>query len=300
MSSSWKRRKAMGCSSVLNIRHPDPQWIIGKHALLNVRAKLRNGRTEIDPHVWRIPYQWQGYHYQDHDDQPFLLLINSGGGFVEGDASHFNGMLDPGTRTLVTTTAASKYYKCLNGGICEESVDFSVGPGAVLEYLPDEAIPFARSRVRRHTTIDLAADSRLFATDMISAGRVHYGAGEEFMFSELRSDFNIVLDGAPIVCDRLLMANAEEVDELEELWAGARHMATVFCYGAEWPADIERAIETQAQAEGVSVGATRVDGLIVVRILTVETWQAQEAVFSVWRITRPLLCGKPARRINKC
>ena len=282
------------------ICYPDPQWIIGKHALLNIRAKLRNGRTEIDPHAWRIPYQWQGYHYQDHDDQPFLLLINSGGGFVEGDASHFNGLLDPGTRTLVTTTAASKYYKCLNGGTCEERVDFHVGSGALLEYLPDEAIPFARSRVRRHTTIELTADSRLFATDMISAGRVHFGAGEEFKFSGLRSEFNIIRDGASLVSDRLLLANAEEVGELKELWAGARHMATVFCYCPDLPADIERSIEIRVQAEGVSIGASRLDDLIIVRILADETWQAQEAILSVWHIVRPLLCGKPARRINKC
>lgn len=283
-----------------DIQYPDPQWIIGKHALLNIRAKLRNGRTEIDPHAWRIPYQWQGYHYQDHDDQPFLLLINSGGGFVEGDASHFNGLLDPGTRTLVTTTAASKYYKCLDGGNCAERVDFSVGSGALLEYLPDEAIPFAHSRVRRHTTIELAADSRLFATDMISAGRVHFGAGEEFMFSELQSEFTIVRDGAPLVSDRLLLANAEEVGELRDLWAGARHMATVFCYCPEWPADTERSVETQVHVEGVSIGASRIDGLIIVRILAGEAWQAQEAILSVWRLIRPLLCGKSARRINKC
>jgi len=68
---------------------PDPAWTIGKHALMNLHVVRRNGRTEIDPRSWRIPYQWQGCHYQDHDDQPFLLLINSGGGFVEGDAFEF-------------------------------------------------------------------------------------------------------------------------------------------------------------------------------------------------------------------
>ena len=28
---------------------PDPAWIVGKHALMNVRATSRRGRTEIDP-----------------------------------------------------------------------------------------------------------------------------------------------------------------------------------------------------------------------------------------------------------
>src|SRR3954470_16170213 len=94
---------------------PDPDWIIGKHALMNLHGVLRNGRTEIDPKSWRIPYQWQGCHYQDHDDEPFLLLINSAGGFVEGDVAELYAHLDAGTRALITTTAASKFYKCIEG-----------------------------------------------------------------------------------------------------------------------------------------------------------------------------------------
>lgn len=47
---------------------PDPSWLIGKHALMNLKIVRRNGRTEIDPSNWRIPYQWQGTHYQDNDD----------------------------------------------------------------------------------------------------------------------------------------------------------------------------------------------------------------------------------------
>lgn len=285
---------------MFDVREPDPRWIVGKHALLNIHAKLRNGRTEIDPHSWRIPFQWQGTHYQDHDDQPFLLVINSGGGFVEGDSSELNGLLDPGARVLVTTTAASKYYKCLTGGRSTEVVNFNVGAGALLEYMPDEAIPFARSRVRRQTTISLAASSRLFATDMISAGRVHYGAGEEFMFSEIQSEFNILIDDGIVISDRLFLMNPEEVGELKSLWGGARHMTSVFCHGAEWPAGIEGLIEEQGAPEGTTIGASRIGSIIVVRILAQEAWQAQEVVFSVWRIVRPLIAGKPARPIIKC
>lgn len=285
---------------MLDIRLPDPDWIVGKYALLNIRAKLRNGRTEIDPHAWRIPYQWQGYHYQDHDDQPFLLLINSGGGFVEGDAAEFNGSLEPGARMLVTTTAASKFYKCLNGGQCSETVNLRAGGGSLLEYLPDEAIPFARSRVRRRTTIEIETDSRLFATDMISAGRVHYGAGEEFMFSELSSEFNVIVDGKTLASDRLLLTNTEEVQDLRDLWAGAKHMATIFAHCEKWTRGIEAEIEQLNGMDGVTLGASRIGNLIVVRILSREVWQAQEAVFQAWQAMRPILAQKPARRISKC
>ena len=48
-----------------------------------------------------------------------------------------------GTRALITTTAASKFYKCIEGETSRELVNLSVGPEALLEYWPDESIPFA-------------------------------------------------------------------------------------------------------------------------------------------------------------
>jgi urease accessory protein len=193
---------------------PDPNWIIGKYALLNIEAKLRDGLTVLEPKGWRIPFQWQGYHYQDHDDEPFLLLLNSGGGFVEGDVSHFHAALASGTRTLITTTAASKFYKSLEGEESRQIVDIHLCPGALLEYCPDEAIPFARSRVNRTTRIAMAPSSRLFATDMISAGRVHYGSGEAFMFDSLISSFEIRVDNRPLVLDRLVAATPRVISAL--------------------------------------------------------------------------------------
>ena len=74
--------------------YPDPNWIVGKHALMNTRAHVVGKKTIIEPKSWRIPFQWQGYHYQDHDDQPFMLMVNSGGGFVEGDGSYFFSSLE--------------------------------------------------------------------------------------------------------------------------------------------------------------------------------------------------------------
>jgi urease accessory protein len=127
---------------------PNRNWVIGKHALMNLHVVKRNGRTEIDPKSWRIPYQWQGCHYQDNDDQPFLLTINSGGGFVEGDTAELYATMEPATRALITTTSASKFYKCPEGVTSRETISLKVGPAALLEYYPDEAIIFANARAR--------------------------------------------------------------------------------------------------------------------------------------------------------
>jgi len=280
---------------------PDPDWIIGKHALLNVVAQRRDGVTVLEPRSWRIPFQWQGYHYQDHDDEPFLPLVNSGGGFVEGDVSHFNAMLAAGTRTLITTTSASRFYKSLAGGVSREIVDIRLGPEALLEYCPDEAIPFARSRVDRVTRIVMSPSSRLFASDMISAGRVHYGDGESFKFASLASAVDIRLEDRRLALDRLMATTPSAIAALPRLWRGASHLATVFAYAPDLPAGIEDAVhELSGTIDGTDLGVSRIGNLLIVRLLSAETWQAHEALFSVWRALRPALAGKPARPIRKC
>src|SRR5260370_28679259 len=165
---------------------PDPSWAIGKHALLSLHALQRGGRTEVDAIARRIPYQWQGTFFQDHDDQPFILLHNSAGGFVEGDVAQLHVAAEPGTRSLFTTTAATKFYKC-EAETSRDLANFSVGEEALLEYLPDEVIPFANSRIERTTRVALRASSRLFSSDVISPGRVSYGPGQPFAFASMRS-----------------------------------------------------------------------------------------------------------------
>ncbi|MDE0051965.1 MAG: urease accessory protein UreD [Rhodospirillales bacterium] len=280
---------------------PDPEWIVGKYALMTVRARGRQGRTEIDPLCWRIPFQWQGYHYQDHDDQPFMLLVNSGGGFVEGDVSHFHGVLEPGTRALFTTTASSKFYKCPGGAVSREIVDLHAGEDALLEFCPDEAIPFARSRVHRINRIVLEPSSRLFATDMVSAGRVHYGAGEVFLFHHLVSEFRITVGGRLVALDRLMATERETIGALERLWQGRRHMAQAFAYAPDLPPGVEDGVhEAIAGVDGTEAGVTRIGNLVIVRILSHETWQAHEALFNTWRALRPAIAHKNARPILKC
>ncbi|WP_020188315.1 urease accessory protein UreD [Methylopila sp. 73B] len=280
---------------------PHEDWIVGKHALMNLRAVRRRGRTEIDPRSWRIPYQWQGCHYQDHDDQPFLLLINAGGGFVEGDVAELHGTLEPETRALITTTAASKFYKCPDGATSRELVAIEVGDGATLEYCPDESIPFARSRVQRRTHIALAPDARLFATDMIAAGRIHHGAGEAFAFEALDSEFKVTVDDRTLLLDRLIADGPDEVGALRRLWGGASHAATVVAYAQDLPAGLEEDIEARlATTAATAAGASRAGNFIVCRILADEAWACHEAVFACWTALRPAIAGKPARPIRKC
>jgi urease accessory protein len=280
---------------------PDPNWIVGKHALLNIESRIVDGRTVLEPRVWRIPFQWQGYHYQDHDDEPFLPLLNCGGGFVEGDVSQFHADLCATSRTLITTTSASKFYKSVEGQTSVETVVICVGENALLEYCPDEAIPYERSRVRRITRIDITASSRVYATDILAAGRIHYGSGEAFKFHSLLSQFEISINGRPVILDRLAATTPDAVAALPRLWGGATHLATAFGYAPDMPPRIDDAVDAVLKgSDGTVFGVSRIGNFVVVRMTCQETWQAHDALFKVWRVLRPVIANKPARPIRKC
>ena len=202
---------------------------------------------------------------------------------------------------LATGTGASRFYKCLEGGLTRELVTVEVGDGVLFEYLPDEAIPFADAKVERRTTISLGESSRLFASDIVSAGRIHYGtAGEAFAFSSLFSEIEVRRAGRTLALDRIVAENEIEVAALCRLWAGANHMITVIAVAPDFAPGLENEAHDALKASPIMRGGVRRIGpMIVVRAVTNETYEAHEVVYSVWAALRPALAGKPARPIRK-
>ncbi len=278
---------------------PKEDWDIGKHGLLNIHARLQNGRTEIESRSRRVPYQWQGYHYQDHDDEPFFPLITTSGGFVEGDVTEFTAVLEPDTRMLVAAQSASKFYGCLGGETSREIVNVTVGARALFEYHSGLAIPYGQSRIQRNTQIFIDQSSRLFATDLMTAGRIYHGDGEIFQFDSMESSFEVSIDNRRFAIDRLVAKERRHVDALKQLWNGAYYMGTVFAYAPDLPGGIEDSVHDKCAAvDGVEIGVSRLGNMVVVRILSQETWQINEAIYGAWEVTRPAIAGKPAKPIQ--
>ncbi|MFT4099472.1 MAG: urease accessory protein UreD [Burkholderiaceae bacterium] len=287
-------------NATMAFAQPDPGWVIGKHALLCVNALRREGRTHLDVVRRRIPFQWQGYQYQDRDDQPYLQLHNSNGGYVEGDAALLQIDVQPGARMLLTTTGATRFYHCRQGGESRESIEVRIGPGALFEFLPDEMIPYADTCAIRSARFDLAPDARLFVSDTISAGRIHYRGGELFAFRALRAELAIRVDGRLQLLDRQFSTTPGQVRALRELWAGYRHLTTIAMHAPQWPRDLPDRLQAVLAAHPHAwSGVTRIGSLIVLRLLTRDAWHAQQLVFRIWRCARPDLAGKPARVIWK-
>ena len=78
-------------------------------------------------------------------------------------------------------------------------------------------------------------------------------------------------------------------------------MATVFSYAHDLSSGVEDKIfELGKKLENSKIAVSRIDNFITVRILSKETWQAHEVLYSIWEILRPEIAYKEASPIMKC
>jgi urease accessory protein len=101
----------------------------------------------------------------------------------------------------LTSTSATRIYRCqshLPAAI--QTTEVRVEQGGLLEYLPDPLIPFAGSRYRQHSRIQLAAHAGLFWWETLAPGRT--ARDEIFAYDLLHVDLDICAEGRPLAIER--------------------------------------------------------------------------------------------------
>ena len=136
---------------------------------------------------------------------PELLITTPAGGILGGDRYDIDVTLGPGAAASVLTTGATKVYR---GPDSCQSASFRVEEGALLEYLPHHAIPFADASHHQDSTFYLSEGATLLCWEAYSAGRI--GRGERFAFSALTSRTRIFRDGVPEVVDGFELSGGGE------------------------------------------------------------------------------------------
>lgn len=135
------------------------------------------------------------------DGAALVHLHNVSGGVLAGDHLALDVEAQAGSRVQLTTTGATRIYRC-SAGMSEavQCVTARVHAGALLEYLPDALIPFAQARYQQHTSIDLADDAGLFWWEIVAPGREAHG--ERFAYDALHLTLDLRANGTPIALER--------------------------------------------------------------------------------------------------
>ncbi len=101
-------------------------------------------------------------------------FVNVAGGLAGGDSIEAGITLRAGARAQVTTPAAEKIYRSL-GDTSRIVTRIEVAEGAVLEFLPQEAILFDGAQLTRRMEARVAPGGALLAAEAVVLGRIARG-----------------------------------------------------------------------------------------------------------------------------
>jgi urease accessory protein len=133
------------------------------------------------------------------------VLVNVAGGLAGGDALEARITLRAGAAALVMTPSAEKIYRSL-GETSRITTRIEVAEGAVLEYLPQEAILFDHALLDRRMEAHVAPGGTLLAAESVVLGRI--ARGEVWRHGHLRDAWRLHQDGRLIWADALALAAA--------------------------------------------------------------------------------------------
>lgn len=136
--------------------------------IARVGTKQRDGNTCIDTLFQegcckiRLP--------RTHSPALEAVFINTAGGITGGDHLRWGADVASGGRLVITTQACERSYRS-TGDTAHVEADINVGAGAHLDWLPQETILFAASKLDRRLTIRLDEGATLTAIEAVLLGR---------------------------------------------------------------------------------------------------------------------------------
>ncbi|EMQ96909.1 urease accessory protein UreD [Paeniglutamicibacter gangotriensis Lz1y] len=242
-------------------------------------------------------------HYLDDTAQVCYTIVNPGGGYLGGDNYGIEVSVDADTSLLLTTQSATKVYKT-PGTFVRQDMVVSLGPGAVLEYVPDQLIAYRGASYRQFTHVDMQQDSSLLFCEVLTPG--WSPDGKLFRYDEVRMRTEVSVDGRLVVLDNLLVKpGADSLDSLLFL-QDYTHVGMLLAIDANIGAgDVERMRELaykigEAQRTEVHLGISQVPGPgIAVRALSNSTEAINAVLMAVIDALRHHLRGQKPLNLRK-
>jgi urease accessory protein len=259
-------------------------------------AGLPDNRTALVERHHKGPLIVQRPFYPE-GDPCHVYLVHPPGGVVGGDELRIDVQVDPGAHALITTPAATKFYRC-DGRHSSQTQELRAA-GATLEWLPQENIFYRGADVRTATRVHVDSDSRFIGWEInclgLPARGEHFDAGalrlDLELWKSLRGANQVHSSRVPVCLDRLRLTG--ESPARGAFWglAGQEAVGTLLATPAT-RAQIESIRELVADVPYAAVSL--VDGVLVLRALAPQAEAVRKLFIAAWQRLRPAVIGREA------
>lgn len=269
---------------------------VGRVGRLRLDYAKRDGRTIIAQSHCTTPWHLLPPIYLDDTGAAYTLLVNPSGGLVGGDRLSIEMSVDEGAHVLISAPSANRVYRS-EGEVSVQDIELAVGPGAIVEWLPEPTIPFAGSRFRQTLHATLAPGATILLWDAIASGRI--ARGERWVFATLENDIRITTASGSAVVERYALDPATNLGAIG-LAADWNYVASLYVVNDAIAPEVWSRLETRIggaldeQAEHILGGVSQpaVPG-VAVKLLAKSGPDLTRILDVLWAAVREVLWNLP-------
>lgn len=295
-------REVVACGA--EVRDGLPVGAAGKLGVLDLALAPRAGSTRVVRQYQKSPLYVHRPIYLDpgRPGMAFVFVQQQGDGFVQGDRYRVDVDCAPGSAVHLTTQAATKVFRARDD-FASQVTNLSVGPGAVLEYLPDPVIPFRGSRLFQRTTVTVAEDATVILGEVLLPGRTASGEAHAYDLFWAETEVRDT-DGTLLFADTLRLRPGEVGDPRSPgMLGGYDVLAGLYVLSSRTSPD-DLVSELRAALTGIPdvlAGVTELPAGrgAVVRLLGHRSRDVRTAMHTAWNRVRIRLLGSGAPDLRK-
>jgi urease accessory protein len=220
-----------------------------------------------------------------------VYVLHPPGGLVGGDSLGIRVRASQGAEVLLTTPAATKFYRSA-GELASQTVTIDVGEDSAVEWLPQETIVFGGARGETRLRVDVARGGHFLGWEVCCLGRP--ASGDSFEAGSYAQRLELYLDGRPVLIERASFTAQSSVNR--ERWGLAGCPVFGSFIALTDRLDLVDAVRSAlpAPSGGSLFGVTSRRGALVCRYLGDSVARAREGFLCAWTLLRAALFGRPA------
>ncbi len=195
------------------------------------------------------------------------VQINTAGGVTGGDKLFWKCELGEKTQATITTQAAEKIYRSLDGRPAEINISLNLRKNSTLFWLPQETIFFNRGALKRKITVEMEEGAALLLVEAFIFGRKLMG--EKVVNGFIDDEWQVRL------CDELVHFEAFKINGniLQQstrpaIFNGNQAIASVLYIADDYQSKEEAAREIIGQSGGASAW----NGKLLARIIEKDSY----------------------------
>jgi urease accessory protein len=267
-------------------------------ANLTLRFARRAGRTVLVEQRHSGPLMVQKTLYPEGPGICHAVIIHPPGGIAGGDNLFVRIEVETNGCAVITTPAATKWYKAA-GRSSRQEVTVRLGANSALDWLPQENLFFNAVCVQSVFKLRIDPAASAIGWDMALLGR--QASGEKWDTGAIRSSIEICnSNGTPLWLEQTLLKGSDPLLKSPQGLAGFKALGTLWAIGQGSTPAIATELNSQLPFEAaLRAGATCLpNGVLLLRCLSTEVELLRALMIDCWTLLRPMILGFASHRLR--